>query len=191
MLLLAGVALNFLLSAIISLLVSLSLETWEAGAQIMAWLMGGLDARSWMHVGIAAPCLVLGYVPVWWFARDLDLLLEGEESARSLGVGTERVKYCLLGTTAIFTGAAVAVSGVIGFVGLVIPHLVRLLIGPNHRRLNPACALTGAWFLIAADLVARTVDRPEEIRLGIVTALVGAPFFLFLLLRQRSEVEIL
>jgi iron complex transport system permease protein len=191
MLLLAGVALNFLLSAIISLVVSLTLKDWEAGSQIMSWLMGGLDEKSWIHVRITFPCLVAGYVLVRWFARDLDLLLEGEESAKSLGVETERVKYGLLVATALFTGSAVAVSGVIGFVGLIIPHLVRLLIGPSHRSLNPVCAITGAWFLIGADLIARTVDRPEEIRLGIVTALVGAPFFLFLLVRSRKELDIL
>ena len=192
MLLLGGIALNFLLSAGVSLTISLVWKyQWETSVQIMIWLMGSLEGRSWLHVGIAGFCFIVSVLFATWFARDLDLMLEGEDSARSLGVETEKVKMAVLLVTALLTGGAVAVSGVVGFVGLVIPHMVRLLLGPSHRTLNPACAVTGAWFLIGADLLARTVIRPEEIRLGIVTAVIGAPFFLYLLMRLRREMELL
>lgn len=191
MLLLAGVALNFLISAIVSLIISWSWKDYEAAVQMVAWLLGGLEGRSWPHVTVA----LVGFAPAFalalWFARDLDLMLEGEESARSLGVETEKITWAILLSTALLTGAAVSVSGVVSFVGLMIPHLLRLLVGPGHRNLTLASALTGAWFLIAADILARTLIRPEEIPLGILTALVGAPFFLFLLVRERKELEIL
>jgi iron complex transport system permease protein len=117
-------------------------------------------------------------------------LLLGEETALAVGTDVEKVKRIILTCAALLTGAAVAVSGLIGFVGLVIPHVVRLIIGPKHRYLLPASALTGAAFLILMDILARTVSRPEEIRLGIVTAILGAPFFLYLLLRHYRAVGV-
>jgi iron complex transport system permease protein len=117
--------------------------------------------------------------------RDLDILVLGEEAA-SLCTDVEKVKRVISYQRSAVNGAAVAVSGVIGFVGLVVPHIVRLIIGPKHRYLLPASALTGAAFVILTDILARTLMRPEEIRLGIITAVFGAPFFLYLLLRHRS-----
>jgi iron complex transport system permease protein len=123
-------------------------------------------------------------------ARDLDALLLGEEAALNLGVDVEHVKRMVITGSALLAGGAVAVSGVIGFVGLVVPHVVRLVIGPKHRWLLPASGLTGAVFLIVADILARTLLSPSEIRLGIITAAFGSPFFLWLLMRrQRPFVE--
>ena len=191
MLLLAGVALNFLISALVALVLSWSWRDYQAAVQIIAWLLGGFDGASWTYVGIALTSFLPAFALSIGYARDLDLMLEGEENARALGVQTERVTWIVLFSTALLTGAAVAVSGVISFVGLMIPHLLRLIIGPGHRRLNRASALTGAWFLIAADILSRTLIRPEELRVGIITSLIGAPFFLYLLVRERKELEIL
>jgi iron complex transport system permease protein len=120
-------------------------------------------------------------------ARTLDLLLLGEEAALSLGVDVEPAKRLLFTTAAILTGASVAVAGLVGFVGLIVPHAVRLLLGPSHRTLLPASAVAGATFVIVCDLVARTIRPPAEIRLGVVTALCGAPLFLMLMLRRLRE----
>jgi iron complex transport system permease protein len=188
-LLLVGVALSALLAAASSFLISLTWVRWEIAQEILFWLMGGLDNRRWVHCLLLLPCVVVGLGIALGYGRELDLLAAGEETALALGVELERTKRILLVNTALLTCAAVAVSGVIGFVGLIAPHLARLLTRPAHRVLLPAAALTGAIFLLAADLLARTVIRPEEIRLGIVTAGCGAPFFLFLLLRQRRTPE--
>ncbi len=187
-LLLAGIALGALIGAATSFLITSTSVRFEVAQEILFWLLGGLDNRTWAHVWIALPCVALGSSVSLFYTRELDLLLAGEEIALSLGVEVERTKRILLTVTALLTGAAVAVSGVVGFVGLIVPHIVRQFLGPGHRTLLPASALTGAAFLVAADLLARTLIRPEEIRLGIITAVFGAPFFLYLLLRHRREV---
>lgn len=187
-LLLAGIALSALIGAISSLLISLSFVDWEVAGNIIFWMMGGLDSRTWIHVWISAPFVAAGILAALWFHRDLDLLLAGEETSATLGVEVETAKRIILTAAALLTGSAVAVCGVIGFVGLIVPHMVRLLLGPSHRVLLPASALTGATFLIACDLIARTIHPPTEIRLGIITAVFGAPFFLYLLRRRRKEI---
>ncbi len=186
-LLLAGVALTIFIGAINSWIIGRSWEQFEAARRIAYWLLGGIADRGWVHVALIAPGLLVGVVLALLYARDLDLLLEGEETASALGVEVERAKRRVLFNAGLLTGSAVAVSGQISFVGLVVPHIVRLLLGPAHRRLIPAAAISGAWFVVAADLVARTVAAPTEIHLGVVTSLVGAPFFLFLLVRYRRE----
>jgi iron complex transport system permease protein len=186
-LLLAGVAFSSLFAAASSFLISMTWVRWEVAQEITFWLMGGLDNRQWTHCLMLLPCAVIGLGAALSRSRELDLLLAGEETALALGVEIEKTKRLLLVNAALLTGASVAVSGVIGFVGLIAPHAARLLIGPSHRRLLPASALLGAIFLLAADLLARTLIRPEEIRLGIITAGCGAPFFLFLLLRRQRE----
>jgi len=188
MLLLAGVALNALLGATTSFLISLSFVRYEVAQEVLFWMMGGLDDRTWTHVLMAAPPIAVGLVAALVLARDLDLFTTGEEAAATLGLDVERAKMRVLAVAAILTGTAVAVCGVIGFVGLIVPHAVRLVVGPAHRRLIPAVALAGAAFVVAADLVARTVVAPTELRLGIVTGLCGAPFFLWLLAQYRREV---
>src|SRR6266508_3674929 len=189
-LLLTGVALNALIGAVTSFVISLQWVRWEVAQEILFWMMGGLDSRSWKHVWLALPCVVIGLFVALVYSRDLDVLLLGEETALAVGADIEKVKRVILTSSALLTGAAVAVSGLIGFVGLVVPHIVRLIIGPRHRYLLPASALTGAAFLILTDILARTVRRPEEIRLGIVTAILGAPFFLYLLLRHYRAASI-
>jgi iron complex transport system permease protein len=184
-LLLSGVATAALLGAISSLLLSVSIVNWQVAQDIVFWMMGGLDARTWTHVWLCAPFVILGLAASLLQTRDLDLLQLGEETAASFGVDVESSKRLLTLTAAILTGAAVAVAGLVGFVGLVVPHAVRLILGPSNRSLLPAGAITGGAFLILCDLVARTIHPPTEIRLGIVTALLGGPVFVFLLLRQH------
>jgi iron complex transport system permease protein len=187
-LLLTGVALSALIGAATSFLITMSWVRFDIAQEILFWLLGGLDNRGWPHFWLALPLITIGTIVSLVYTRELDLMLTGEETAHSLGVDVEQVKRVVLTCAALLTGAAVAVSGVVGFVGLIVPHVVRLVIGPAHRRLIPASALTGAAFLVLADLLARTLRRPEEIRLGIITAAFGAPFFLYLLLRHRREV---
>jgi iron complex transport system permease protein len=186
-LLLAGIAVGSFLTAISSLLISVNIVTWQVAQEIVFWMMGGLDGRTWAHVWLSLPFVAVGLVAAMFQTRTLDLLLLGEESASALGVEIEGAKRLLVFTSALLTGASVAVAGLVGFVGLIIPHAVRLLLGPGHRTLVPASAVSGAAFLIGCDLLARTVRPPAEIRLGVVTALCGAPFFLLLLLRRLRE----
>jgi len=186
-LLLAGIAVGAFLTAVSSLLISLNIVTWQVAQDIVFWMMGGLDSRTWAHVWLSAPFVLTGLVAALLQFRTLDLLLLGEDTAAALGVDVEASKRLLVLTSAVLTGASVAVAGLVGFVGLVVPHAVRLVLGPGHRTLLPASALAGATFLIACDLVARTVRPPAEIRLGVVTALCGAPLFLVLLLRNLRE----
>ncbi len=190
-LLLAGIAVGSLIAAVTSLLISLNFVNWQIAAEIVYWMMGGLDGRTWMHVWLCAPFIAIGASVAHWYLRDLDLLLLGEEESASLGVEVESVKRVVLGTAAMLTGAAVAVSGVVGFVGLVVPHMLRIVLGPSHRTLVPASVFAGAVFLIVCDILARTVNPPGEVRLGVVTALFGAPLFLYLLRRKRLEIGVL
>ncbi len=188
-LLLAGIAVGSLLTAVSSLLLSLNIVDWQIGQEIVFWMMGGLDARTWPPVWLCAPFVWLGLVAARSQSRDLDLLQQGEETAASLGVEIESSKRMLTFIAALLTGAAVAVAGMIGFVGLVVPHAVRMMVGPSNRTLLPASATAGAAFLILCDLAARTVHPPIEIRLGVVTAMFGGPFFIALLLRRSWEVS--
>ena len=186
-LLLAGVAVNAFLSAVVSAIIIL-LSDGEAVREILFWLAGGLDSRSWEHVRIAAPPILGGAAVILLMARDLNLLMLGDDEARSMGVRVGAARVVLLGAGALVTGAAVAVSGAIAFVGLVTPHVLRLVIGPDHRVLIPMSALGGAVFVTVADTVARTIIQPAEFRVGILTAFVGAPFFILLLIRNKRQV---
>ncbi len=185
-LLLVGIAINAVLASLSSLFLSLA-QDYEISRQMLFWLMGGLDGRSWTHVQMVWPFVLGGFLPALFFRRDLDVLLLGEETALSLGLSVEQVRRLLLALAALLAGAAVAVSGTIGFVGLVIPHLMRLIVGPGHRLLLPSAALGGAIFLVWCDLLARTLVAAEELRLGIITAFIGGPFFLHLLLREEKR----
>lgn len=186
-LLLVGVAVGSFTSAATSMVLSLALANYDTGRQIVFWMLGGLDARTWQHVLLIAPPTLMAVAIAMIHVRDLDALLLGEIQAASLGVDVPRCRWRLIGATSLMVGAAVAVSGVIGFVGLIVPHMLRLLLGPAHRLLLPTCLLVGAAFIVLADLAARTLIAPEEIRLGIITASVGAPFFLWLLLKKRAD----
>ena len=179
-LLLAGVAVQTFLGAVISFLLTMGGQSLE---QAVYWLMGHLHTATWEEVGFAALAVPILFVVLAWYSRDLNVLLLGEEDAETLGIEVERTKQILLGVASLITAAAVAVSGVIGFVGLIVPHMMRLLVGPDHRILLPTSALAGAAFLVITDTVART--WAGEIPVGIVTAALGAPFFLFLLRRRE------
>jgi iron complex transport system permease protein len=154
-------------------------------SQFIFWTMGGFDGRTWRQVLMALPVLVPGLGVMALLARELNLLSLGEEGAQSLGLNVEAVKRILLAATAVVAGVAISVSGPVGFVGLLIPHLFRMLVGPDHRVLLPVSALGGSLFLILCDLVGRTVVPPFEIRVGIITAVLGSPYFLFLILRAQ------
>ncbi len=175
-LLLAGVAVQTLLGAAISYLI---LHSGDGLQEAVYWLMGHLHRNSWSEVAFAGTVSIVFFGVLYAYARDLNVLLLGEEEAHNLGVAVERTKRVLLGVSSLVTAAAVAVSGVIAFVGLVVPHMMRLLVGPDHRILLPTAALGGAIFLVVTDTLARS--GPAEVPVGIVTAAVGAPFFLYLL----------
>lgn len=188
-LLLTGLAVSSFLGACITAILLFSVYNVDAVREVLYWLAGGLDARSWQHAWVAAGPILVGSVVLFAFARDLNVMLAGEESAHALGVPVALVRRVLLALTAMLTGVAVSVSGTIGFVGLMVPHMLRLVVGPDHRVLLPASALGGAVFLIGADTIARLAIQPAELRVGVVTALVGAPFFLFLLYRDRRRLS--
>lgn len=183
-LLLAGVILNAILSALIMFITSIMDPNRSFG--MMFWLMGTLTAPDYPAMVVLMLYLVVGGSILLWQTQSLNLLTLGEESARSLGVEVETVKRTVFFTSALLTGAVVSVSGMIGFVGMVIPHAVRMVIGADHRLLLPASALVGGTFLVAADTVARTVLAPAEIPVGIVTALGGGPLFIYLLVYRKS-----
>ena len=183
-LILSGVAVGSIAGAAISYLM---LTNGDRALPVLSWLLGGFNSASWPRVWLLLPYTAVAALVIFPFARTLNVLQLNEEQARQLGVNVEAVKLTLLVAASLATAAAVAVSGIIGFVGLVVPHVTRLLWGADHRRLLPLSALLGASFLILADLVARTASPPTEIPVGIITALIGAPFFLYLLRRQRRS----
>lgn len=183
--LLAGIAINALATAGVGMLIFTADDTQLR--DIAFWNLGSLSLASWEMVRTIAPFVVITVIPLLFMSRALNALLLGEMEAEHLGFNVERVKQGIVVLVALAVGAGVAVSGIIGFVGLIVPHLIRLMIGPDHRYVLPGSALLGAALLMAADLMARTVAAPAEVPIGIVTALVGAPFFLYLLLRDRSQ----
>ncbi|TXH72175.1 MAG: iron ABC transporter permease [Thiothrix sp.] len=181
--LLAGIAINALLGAATGLLTYAANDTQLR--TLTFWLMGSLGSATWAQVLTALPLILLPVLILPWFAPALNAVLLGEAEAGHLGFNLERLKQVLIVLVALIVGTAVALTGVIGFVGLVVPHLLRLAFGPDHRLLLPASALLGASLLLLADLIARTVVTPAELPIGIITALLGGPFFLWLLNRYR------
>jgi iron complex transport system permease protein len=149
--------------------------------------LGSLSQASWPKVAAVAPCALLGLFVAPFFARKLDILSLGERPARHLGINVEQMRIVLILLVALLTAAAVAVSGVVGFIGLVIPHLLRMAAGPGHRFLIGGSALGGALILVLADLTTRTIAAPAELPLGVLTALIGSPFFFWLLRRTRTK----
>jgi len=183
-LLLSGIAVAYFLSSITSFLLY---SAGEGLHQIIFWLMGGLWASSWRDIAVLLPVLLISLAVLLLFSRDLNALLLGEEPAQHLGIEVEMMKRMILVTASLLAGAAVAFSGTIGFVGLITPHITRLLVGPDHRILLPASALIGAIFLVLSDTIARLVIAPAELPVGVVTAFFGAPFFIYLLKTRRRE----
>jgi iron complex transport system permease protein len=177
-LLLAGAALSTMLSAIVSLLLIFSDEVLH---EIFTWLMGGFSGRSWSHLRQASPIALIGIFIVWLMARPLDALASGEESAEALGLNLGRARFLIIIGASLATAAAVSVSGIVGFIGLIAPHISRRLVGARHSILIPTSMLIGAILLLIGDNLARTVMAPLELPVGIFTALLGGPFFLYLL----------
>lgn len=184
-LLLAGVIVNAICSALTMFLTSLLSP--DHLSRVMAWLMGSLHPAGSLQMGLTILVGLFGTVVLTLHAEPLNCLLLGEETAQSLGLDIERTKRRLFVLTAVVTGIVVAVSGMIGFVGMMIPHALRFIIGPDHRRLLPATALAGGLFLMIADTIARTVIAPSELPVGVVTALIGGPIFVWLLLSAHHE----
>ncbi|MFH1541477.1 MAG: iron ABC transporter permease [bacterium] len=181
-LILAGVALSAFCSAILALIIIITGNL----QQIYFWLLGSLSSASWENVITVTPYVLFGGVIAYLFSKELNALLLGEEMASTLGVDVENSKITLILLASLMTAAAVSVSGLIGFVGLIIPHWIRLTLGPNHRMLIPFSAFSGALLMVVADVLSRTLLAPVEIPIGIIMALVGAPFFLYLLRRKRT-----
>lgn len=182
-LLLAGIAVGLFLSSITSYIM---LTSGQNVHQVLFWMIGGFAGRGWDHVKVLLPYIIIGYSLMHLYARKMNVILLGEEPAQHLGIDVERMKKVLLTAATLTTASAVSVSGVIAFVGLIIPHAVRLMVGPDHRVLLPTSALTGAIFLIMADALARVAAAPEEIPVGIITALCGGPFFIYLLRKKNN-----
>jgi iron complex transport system permease protein len=182
--LLAGIAVGSFLSSVTSFAMYVGGTKLH---QIMSWMLGGLAMGSWEYFMMACPIVVGGIILTFPFAKDLNIILLGEKEAKHLGVEVDRVKKALLILSSLITATAVAISGIIGFVGLMIPHIMRLIVGPDHRALLPSSALFGACFLICSDTVARTIIAPTEIPVGIITAFCGAPFFIYLLWKQKGR----
>ena len=180
-LILSGVAVS---SVCTSLVTYLMLMYNTRTLAILNWILGGFNTASWEKVAIGAPYMIVAGALILPYARLLNVMQLDEDEARQLGVNVERVKLMILALASLATAAAVAVSGLIGFVGLVVPHTVRMIWGPDYRRVLPLSGFFGAAFLILADVVARSIDPGYEVPIGVVTALVGAPFFLYLLRRQ-------
>lgn len=185
-LILAGVALSSLAGALTALALNLAPSPYAA-LELVFWLMGSLADRSLVHVALALPFMAVGWVLVLRTGPALDALTLGEDAAESLGFPLRRVRLLVIGGTAAAVGASVAVAGAIGFVGLVVPHLVRPLVGHRPGRLLAASGLAGAALTLGADIVVRLIPTRPELQLGVVTALIGAPFFLFLLARLRGR----
>jgi iron complex transport system permease protein len=183
-LLLTGIAVGSLVGAVTSFLL-LVMEQDLRG--VLFWLLGGLGGRSWSHVAMIAPAAAIGLVACLIAARPLNLLLLGEDTAASLGLDVAQTKRWLLALSSLLAAGAVAVGGIIAFVGLVVPHITRLLVGPDHRHLLPVAALGGALLVILSDLTARLLLYPTELPLGIITSALGCPFFLYLLRRQGGR----
>lgn len=182
--LLAGVAIGFFLNAIMSFLMVMGTSNLH---KVVYWLMGSLATGGWKEVKLILPYYLTGLIPLVFYLKDLNIILLGEENARYLGVDVERVKLILISAATLITAAVVSVSGIIGFIGLIVPHIARLLIGPDHRKLLPLSALLGGLFLLVSDDLARSLLPPLEIPVGIITALAGGPYFIYLLKKNKGK----
>lgn len=183
-LILSGIALNSILSSILSLVLLFNKEQMN---EIIFWTMGSFSSSGWSQVVIVLPFILIGIGIICVYSRDLNLMLLGEESAQHLGVNTDRLKKIILFTGAFITGLSVSVSGIIGFVGIIIPHIIRMIIGPDNRIMIPYTAVGGAMFLMGVDSLSRILIPPAEIPVGVLTAAVGGPFFIYLLIKSKKK----
>jgi iron complex transport system permease protein len=185
--LLAGFVVSAMMVAVMYLLITISSTLHPKIYSVYQFLMGGVSVSDWGQLAVVAPIIIGGIIVARLFAFHLNAFSLGEEGAAHVGVEVERDKIAILALGSVLTAAAVSISGLIGFVGLVVPHAMRLVLGPEHRLLLPASALAGGAFLIIADLLARTLSSSGEMPVGIITALIGAPLFIYLLRRNRRE----
>lgn len=185
-LVLVGIALSLLAQAITGAMTFIADD--DELRSIVFWSLGSVSGATWEIVGAVAPFMLAGLAVAMMLGQRLNVLSLGDRVAGHLGVAVERTRFAALGLAALLTGVGVAVAGIVGFVGLIVPHIMRLLLGPDHRRLVPASMLAGATLVMLADLAARTIVEPSEIPLGVVTALVGGPYFLYLI--RRTEVRV-
>lgn len=183
--LLAGVAMGFVLNAIQSFLMVIDADNVH---KIVYWLMGSVASGGWQDIKMILPYYLVGLVPILFYLKDLNIILLGEESAQYLGVEVERIKKILIVSATLVTASVVAVSGSIGFIGLVVPHISRMLIGPDNRKLFPLAFFIGGIFLLISDNIARSLLSPLEIPVGIITALAGGPYFIYLLRKKKNEI---
>lgn len=183
-LLLAGAALSTMLSSLVSLILLLDDRVMQ---EVFAWLLGGFSGRSWPHLRQIILIVPLGVALLWFMSRPLDALAAGDESAAALGLNVRRARFLIIAGASLLTASAVAVGGIIGFVGLIAPHLMRPLFGAGHRQLLPAAMLAGSILLLTADNLARTIMAPLELPVGVFTALLGGGFFLFLLHQGKAR----
>lgn len=183
-LLLTGVCLTLLIGALVSFLMVMHHDKMD---RIIFWTMGSFASASWMDIAIVAPVAIVGIVLLLVYAKDLNILLAGGNEAQSLGVETEKVKRIILFVTTLMVAFSVASCGVIGFVGLIVPHAVRLVMGPDNRRLMPVAVFVGALFMLLCDTAARTLFQPSELPVGSLTAIVGAPLFIYMLYRNKNQ----
>ncbi|WP_026673201.1 FecCD family ABC transporter permease [Alkalihalobacterium bogoriense] len=181
---LVGIITSSFLGSLISLMIAL---TGDELRQIISWLLGSVAMRGWNYVYLILPFFLIGFLLLMCNTRELNALAFGEETAKNLGVNIQKRKLMILLGASLVTGAAVAVSGTIGFVGLVVPHITRLLWGPDHRHLLPLSMIMGGGFLVLTDLIARTIIAPTELPIGVITALIGGPVFAIILIRQRHR----
>lgn len=182
-LILTGVIFSSFLGSCISLMIAL---TGEELRSIMGWLLGSVSMRGWPYVKMILPFVIIGALILWLHRRELNAMIYGEERAKYLGVDVKRSKYIILIGGSMLTGAAVAVSGTIGFVGLVVPHMVRMILGADHRHLLIISFLNGASLLVICDLVSRTIIAPTELPIGVITSFIGAPVFAYIFFKQRK-----
>ena len=183
-LILTGVIFSSFLGSCISLMIAL---TGQQLREITSWLLGSVSMRGWPYVQMITPFVVIGVILLWLNRRELNAMMYGDERAQALGVNVKRRKYAILAGGSMLTGASVAVSGTIGFVGLVVPHMTRMLWGADHRHLLTLSFLNGASLLIVCDLVSRTIIAPSELPIGVITAFIGAPVFSYIFFKQRRR----
>lgn len=182
-LILTGIIFSSFLGACISLMIAL---TGEELRTVMGWILGSVSMRGWSYVRMIIPFIIIGTLILWLHRRELNAMIYGEERAKYLGVDVKRSKYFILIGGSMLTGAAVAVSGTIGFVGLVVPHMVRMLVGADHRHLLGLSFLNGATLLVVCDLVSRMIIAPTELPIGVITSFIGAPVFAYVFFKQRK-----
>jgi iron complex transport system permease protein len=188
-LILTGFILSSLFLALSSFVTSLAQDSWEVGRAVVSFTLGGVGGVSARQLMAALPLVAVGITACWLWSDTLDLLLSGEEEACSLGVEVGRARRWAVIWVAVLAAAAIAVGGNVAFVGLIVPHTLRPLVGVRHRRLIPACALLGGTFLVACDIIARICPSRSEVPLGVITGIIGAPVFLVLLARSQREVS--